>query len=278
MNVKAAYPGSFFERRSENMIIQEDWIHTVPLLIVEEEGSDEKPTLFFFHGVTSAKEHNLHIAYSIAKQGFRVILPDALYHGARGEGTRDSYRHFWTVVQQSITEFPDLVEEVLQRYPSQEDELYIGGTSMGAITSYGLLKRYEWIKKACLFMGAPQYEEFSKLMFELAAQRDIHLTEEQKKQVFEQISADDLSKDVSVLKGRQLYIWHGTEDKTVPYSFAERFLKQLQNSPDVNNADITFFAEKGADHKITRKAMLDATAWFEQQRMNQIKVTLSYES
>ncbi|WDF04062.1 MULTISPECIES: serine aminopeptidase domain-containing protein [Shouchella] len=260
------------------MIIQEDMIHTVPMLVVEEEGSDEKPTLFFYHGVTSAKEHNLHIAYTIAKQGFRVILPDALYHGTRGEGTHDPYHHFWTVVQQSITEFPDLVEGVVERYAVQEDELYIGGTSMGAITSYGLLARYEWIKKACLFMGAPQYEEFSKLMFEVAAQRGTHLTEEQKKHVLDQVRIDDLSKDVSVLKGRQLYIWHGTEDETVPYSFAESFLKQLKDAPDVNNANITFFAEKGADHKITRKAILDASAWFEKQSTNQDKVTLSYES
>ena len=39
----------------------------------------------FLHGFTSAKEHNLHYAYNLAKKGIRVLLPDAHLHGVREE-------------------------------------------------------------------------------------------------------------------------------------------------------------------------------------------------
>jgi len=258
------------------MRIQEDVIHNIPLLIVEEEERGEKPTLFFYHGVTSAKEHNLHIAYTIAKKGFRVVLPDALYHGVRqpGEGSKDPYLHFWTVVQQSIEEFPHLVEAIHERFQTEENQLFIGGTSMGAITSYGILQQYDWVKHACLFMGAPQYEEFAKLMFEIATKRGMNITEEQKEATLEQVRMYDLSRDVQLLEDRQLYIWHGMEDQTVPYQFAHDFIAQLKASSIVQDKQVTFYPEKGADHKITRSAMLDAANWFEKQVESQNRVTM----
>ncbi len=62
--------------------------------------------MIFIHGFTSAKEHNLHIAYLLAEKGFRAVLPEALHHGERGEemAVEELAGHFWDIVLNEIEE------------------------------------------------------------------------------------------------------------------------------------------------------------------------------
>lgn len=67
--------------------IENQTVSGIPFLhIVKEENRHRAvPLVIFIHGFTSAKEHNLHIAYLLAEKGFRAVLPEALHHGERGE-------------------------------------------------------------------------------------------------------------------------------------------------------------------------------------------------
>lgn len=67
------------------VIIQSEKIADIPVLHVVKEGKRQEklPLIIFVHGFTSAKEHNLHFGYLLAEAGYRVVLPDALYHGER---------------------------------------------------------------------------------------------------------------------------------------------------------------------------------------------------
>ena len=66
------------------MYIQREKWGNIPVLhMYNETMSETTSTVFFLHGHLSAKEHNLHYAYQLVKQGIRVILPDAIYHGER---------------------------------------------------------------------------------------------------------------------------------------------------------------------------------------------------
>jgi uncharacterized protein len=59
-------------------------IHAVPAGQYQQ----QLPTIFFYHGFLSSKEIYSYFGYTLAKAGFRVILPDALMHGARAEKMR----------------------------------------------------------------------------------------------------------------------------------------------------------------------------------------------
>ncbi len=111
--MRAAFLAAFFTEGVGIVIsINERYINGIPILHITEEGSAEKrPALIFHHGITSAKEHNLHIAYSIAKKGFHVILPDALHHGERevADSAQKRYLLFWNIVLQSVHELEDIV-------------------------------------------------------------------------------------------------------------------------------------------------------------------------
>ena len=89
------------------MYIQREKWGNIPVLhMYNETMSETTSTVFFLHGHLSAKEHNLHYAYQLVKQGIRVILPDAIYHGERDENLSelDLTLKFWDIVMKSIEE------------------------------------------------------------------------------------------------------------------------------------------------------------------------------
>ena len=88
-------------------------INDLPILEIcdSEKLGEELPLVFFYHGWTGCKERVLTQGYEIAKKGFRVILPDALYHGDRQEGdVKGHVLEFWKIVLNSVKEFPTLVD------------------------------------------------------------------------------------------------------------------------------------------------------------------------
>ncbi len=244
--------------------INERYINGVPILHISEKGNAEKrPALIFHHGITSAKEHNLHIAYSIAKKGFHVILPDALHHGEReaANSAQKRYLLFWNIVLQSVHELEDIVNVLALEGLIDRNQVAVGGTSMGAITSFGALSRYEWIKSGLCFMGAPQFGLFANEMFKKAEQNGIQISEKEKETLLNQIKPYDLAEQPDKLNERPLFMWHGEEDNTVPFSYARQFIIDFEKSRSSHFNKITFLPEEGVGHKVSRKAMLEAANW-----------------
>jgi fermentation-respiration switch protein FrsA (DUF1100 family) len=245
------------------LVIEEKYIKDIPVLhVAEEKGPNMRPAFIFHHGMASAKEHNLHIAYTIAKAGFRVFLPDALHHGEREEKGSGIKRQmaFWDIVLHSIKELPIIAEALADEGLVSQEGISVGGTSMGAITTFGALASHRWIQSGCCFMGAPQYEQFAEQLF-LVVEQNVEISEDQKKKVLEQIRSFDLSKQIGKLANRPLFIWHGKADETVPFSFSEQFVEQLQQTVDYQADKLLFLPEDSAGHKVSRKAMLAAAKW-----------------
>lgn len=90
------------------VIIEKQQIDSIPVLhLVKDTIKEQKlPFIIFIHGFESAKEHNLHYAYLLAEKGFRVVLPEAKYHGEREDNITQAERtfRFWDVIIQTIHE------------------------------------------------------------------------------------------------------------------------------------------------------------------------------
>src|SRR5690625_527243 len=84
-----------------------------PSLIVADAAKAEEalPLIVYYHGFTSAKEHNLPIAYLLAEKGYRVILPDSIYHGEREFDVSALKRQisFWEIVMKNVQELQEIV-------------------------------------------------------------------------------------------------------------------------------------------------------------------------
>lgn len=70
--------------------IENQTVSGIPFLhIVKEENSRRAvPLVFFIHGFTSAKEHNLHFAYLLAQKASELFCRRLFFMGSGGEHDR----------------------------------------------------------------------------------------------------------------------------------------------------------------------------------------------
>ncbi|RNF38137.1 prolyl oligopeptidase family serine peptidase [Planococcus salinus] len=246
-------------------IIEEFW-GGIPLLHVapEDNFDTELPTVVFFHGFTSAKEHNLHYAYQLARKGIRVLLPDALYHGERSENLDEVQLSlkFWEIVLTSIEEL-----SFLHKY-AEEKKLIKGhpgvaGTSMGGITTLGALTVYPWIRTAAIMMGAPNYVELAKAQMHQFETNGFKLpiSGEERKQMLASLARFDSTQKRELLNQRPLFFWHGEQDTTVPFAPTFKFYQVLKEDYQDVPERLKFIREPEAGHAVSRRGMLAATEW-----------------
>lgn len=249
------------------MIIKEEQWGTIPILhIVEDEFKEQDvPVVIFHHGFTSAKEHNLHYAYNLAKQGVRVLLPDAHLHGVRDEGLDEVQiaLRFWEIVMTSIEELGVLKQELRDRGLVKTAKIGVGGTSMGGIVSLGSLTLYKWIDATIVMMGAPGFVELAKAQignYEDAGYK-LPVTDAEKEQLFAGLATLDLTKQSALLGKRPIYFWHGKNDPTVPYKPTYAFYKSVKADYAGVPDRLVFVTDKQAAHAVTREGMLGAVNW-----------------
>ncbi len=146
--------------------IQNTTLASIPSLIVADQAQEQEalPVLTYFHGFTSAKEHNLPLAYLMAAKGYRVILPDSMYHGERETeiSTKQKQISFWNIVMQNIQELKSIKEALEEKGLLQDGRFGVAGTSMGGITTAAALTEYPWIQTAGVLMGSPKITTYAK--------------------------------------------------------------------------------------------------------------------
>lgn len=237
-----------------------------------------KPTVIFVHGFKSAKENNLHYAYLLAEKGFRVILPDCIHHGDRNSGlsSLELTQSFWEVVLQSIHELEILKDYLINNSMAEKDAIGVGGTSMGAIITFGALKKYPWIKAAVSLMGCPNYQEFAKWKIDQVVEMGFSLPfdEGQIKQYLKKIAPYDLSLEPEKMDERPILCWHGLKDQEVPAEPVIGFVKTLKGYYKNKPENIRLIIEEQADHKVSRKGVLATVDWFETHLESPVKYQL----
>jgi uncharacterized protein len=251
------------------VIIENKKINDVPLLhVVKEEGQYELlPLIIFIHGFTSAKEHNLHYAYLLADKGFRVVMPETLFHGEREKGLseKDLYPKFWKVVLTTIHEMNSLKEYYVQEDLANQDRIGVVGTSMGGIVTLGALTQYPWIKAAVSLMGMPAYEQFSLWQLEQLKSQGYKLPFDNV-QIAEQLAIlrdYDLSLHPEKLKNRPLLFWHGKKDPIVPYPLTYQFFTSIRSEYVKNPDKLRFITDEHAGHKVSRDGVKATVNWLE---------------
>ncbi|PLT30410.1 prolyl oligopeptidase family serine peptidase [Peribacillus deserti] len=248
--------------------ISKESIHHIPVLhIVKQDKSKEKlPFIIFIHGITSAKEHNLHYAYLLAEKGFRVILPDALYHGEREADLSENklMLSFWDIVIKTIAEIEVLKDYYESQGSIDSSRIGIAGTSMGGIITYGALTKYSWIKAGVSLMGNPAYVSYAKRQIEALrqAKMDIPLTDEELENLYSLLAPYDITLNTEKLAGRPVFLWHGEKDNVVPFQDAYNFYESMSAEYGNDRDKIAFLLDKNASHKVSREGLLRTQEWF----------------
>lgn len=242
-------------------------IESIPCLIVVNEKKKDKalPVVTYFHGFTSAKEHNLPLAYLLAEKGYRVILPDSMYHGEREPDIPKIKMQvsFWDIVMKNVLEIQTIKSYLDEHQLILDDRFGLAGTSMGGITTSAALTQYPWIKTAAILMGSPKITTYAKTLVESFKKiGNLPVTDEMIEELYEQLELYDLSKQPERLNDRPVLFWHGENDSVVPFDHSYTFYDiavKLYN----NKENIQFLKEKNRDHKVSRYAILETVKWFE---------------
>jgi fermentation-respiration switch protein FrsA (DUF1100 family) len=247
--------------------IYNEYIASIPsLMIVKEQYKQQAlPIVVYFHGFTSAKEHNLPIAYLLAEKGFRVLLPDSKYHGEREVemSTIKKQISFWDIVMQNVKELNTIREHLDQQKLILDNRIGVAGTSMGGITTTAALTQYPWMKAAAVLMGSPKITTYAKTLVDsFQKEGNLPVSEETIDDLYKQLAQCDLSMQPEKLDNRPLLFWHGESDPVVPFDHAYTFYEDAAKRYD-DPKRIHFIKEKNRGHKVSRLAILETVKWFQ---------------
>ncbi|GAJ26118.1 hydrolase [Liquorilactobacillus sucicola DSM 21376 = JCM 15457] len=233
-------------------------IGEIPVLELVESDKAENvlPLVFFYHGWTGCKEKVLTQGYEIARRGFRVVLPDALYHGDRLVAGKASEHklEFWKIIANSIKEFPQLLAYYHETIGIEDEKIGVSGLSMGGITTCALLRAYPQITAAVCLMGSPAPCSFAHgLLHAIPGIEDIDPAYVEKQ--IKDLEVIDLSLNPQKIASRPVHFWHGTDDATVPYAPTKKFFEQIKNHSYAEN--VTFTTTKGGTHKVSYETTVE---------------------
>lgn len=252
------------------VIIENKVIDSIPVLHVVKNEIKEKSTSFiiFVHGFESAKEHNLHYAYLLAEKGFRVVLPEAIFHGEREEiqmSQNELMFRFWEVIIRTIHELNTIKNYFVKNDLAHPEKIGVVGTSMGGIVTLGALTQYDWIKTAISLMGSPYYVEFAKGQVNHFRNLGVHIpfNDAQLEEQYSALIPYDLSKHIDKLQNRPLMFWHGKKDQTVPYEPTYHFYNKIKKYYSNDPERLYFLTDERAGHKVSREGLLKTVEWFE---------------
>lgn len=269
------------------VVIEEMQVDGIPLIhLAQQEKKNEKlPFIIFEHGFMSVKEKNLHYAFLLAKKGFRVVLPSALYHGERQAGFSELEMNFrfWEIVLRSIDELQIIKDYFENEGMINPEAIGVAGTSMGGLVTLGGLTKYPWIKAAVSLMGMPSFTRFFQSQLAELEKNGVTLplNDEELKLYTNKIEAVDLSKQPAKLAGRPLLFWHGKEDIVVPFSFTYEFYEEIKPLYAPYPEKLQFMVDENAGHVVSWDGVLNLVQWFEDyllaSNMTYITTGLSYK-
>src|SRR5699024_10935715 len=114
-----------------------------------------------------------------------------------------------------------------------------------------------------VLMGTPYMTDYAKVLIkEFNKVNEHQVTKEVERDVMESLSSYDLSLHPNALNNRPLFIWHGEEDKVVPYKYSPSFYESIKEYYD-SLENIQFSSENGRAHHVSKRSMNEAAAWFE---------------
>ncbi|HCT95766.1 alpha/beta fold hydrolase [Vagococcus sp.] len=244
--------------------IKERHIAEIPILEVVAETllNEPLPLILYYHGWRNNKELVLTQARRLAREGFRVVLPDAMHHGERRVTEISSIPTFtfWSSIQYNLAEYHVLVRYYEERELILDERIGVGGYSMGGITTAALMSQHASIKVGTSIMGTPQPYRYYRYMKDHINARVPYGYPPEMDHLLSWIPHYDLSLQPEKLANRPLLIWHGTDDDRIPYEQAFDFYKTIKTKS--YGEQTVFLTGKNEGHLVTIPLMDEITTFF----------------
>lgn len=202
-------------------------LNNIPCLYVKPNFIDgELPTVIYYHGWSSNKDNQMFLAKTIAKEGYRVILPDAPNHGERGKLDFDESdaikNNFIKIILKTVEESKGLINDMIKKLDVNPERIAVMGHSMGGFISSGVFSTNKKIKCLININGSAAWQYSSKLIENYFDES--FATEEQK----DKIKSLDPISHKETLYPRPILILHGGKDSQVPIDIQRHFMEEVK--------------------------------------------------
>lgn len=178
-------------------------IGDIPALIIEADSSEDLAWVIHYHGWGSKKENHRLMASSLAASGFRVLVPDSLYHGERLEEREMDFLP--QVLLANLGEFDDLVSYLGTK------RVLLSGHSMGAMSAGLILHHKNKAQAAVVINGYLTYRD-------------------QEMDIGQELKGLDPLDYLENVQDKSLLILHGTRDDVVDIEVQRDYFKKARGA------------------------------------------------
>ncbi len=232
-----------------------DVLDTIPYLeLAPSDLSADAPTVLVLHGLGSRKEKMLPIAYALAAQGKRTILPDLCLHGERMDAEQRDARmqsaYIKTIFQMIQGTAHDVVT-LLDHF--RLDQAGIHGISLGGFVAFAALVTEPRLTVAAVAMGNPDW-------LGLAQSNGLKPGDP----LGEAIAAvSPLELAAATYPLRPLLMLHGVQDEVVPVSGTRRLHALLSPVYHTSPERLQYVEYPNVGHVYTDDMLSRTSAWFQ---------------
>lgn len=209
-------------------------------------------TIILFHGWGTDADSYSHFAEEIANKGFRVIVPEIIYHDTRNIVDNHFNKeviqnYFWKTIVESIEEFDEFTEEL--GIPLQE--IILVGSSMGGFIANGIFASSKNLGGLVNINGSGSFLVSERLFRKMDNRPDIPFEEEQMLRKYNPVERKNCHSPVLLM--------HGDSDQTVPVGGQKAYFKHLTEVEGRKDVDLLIY--QNINHQVTPEMIKDLMVW-----------------
>lgn len=209
-------------------------------------------TVIIYHGWGGTATGYIDVAQEISKEGFRVILPEIIYHDTRQplENHFDqdtTQRYFWKTIIETINEFDGFVTALGMR----KEDIVVAGSSMGGFIANGIFARHPGISGLANINGSGSFRLSERIFREKDGRGEIPYEEEEKLREYDPIARVNSTSPVLLI--------HGDADEIISIAGQKDYHRYLTETEKRTNVE--FKVHKGVNHVFTAEMVRDLEEW-----------------
>ena len=209
-------------------------------------------TIILYHGWGTDADSYSNLAENITRKGFRVIVPEIIYHDTRNVLENHFkkeviQKYFWKTIVESIEEF----DEFTKVLGIQLQKTIVAGSSMGGFIANGIFASSKKLGGLVNINGSGSFLLSERQFRKMDNRPEIPVEEEHMLRKYNPVERKNCNSPVLLM--------HGDSDQTVPVEGQKEYFKHLTEVEGRKDVDLLIYED--INHQISLKMLKDLMVW-----------------
>ena len=209
-------------------------------------------TIILYHGWGTTVDSFSNLAEDIAKIGFRVIVPEIMYHDTRNLienhfNKETIQKYFWKTIVESIDEFDEFMKEL----GIHMQKTIVVGSSMGGFIANGIFASPKNLGGLVNINGSGSFLISERLFRKMDNRPNLTVEEEVVLKKYNPVGRTNSNSPVLLM--------HGDSDQSVPVEGQMDYFNHLTAVKGRKNVDLLIYED--INHQISPEMLKDLMEW-----------------